>query len=62
MLNTAFPCDSGGGSNPLKLPEFEYTGQSQTVLEEGVGWKIKFLTSGTFTLIQFCPDNIIQKE
>lgn len=54
MLNTAFPCDSGGGSNPLKLPEFEYTGQNQTVLEEGVGWKIKFLTSGTFTLIS--PD------
>lgn len=38
----------GGGSG---FPEFTYTGQYQLVDDENGDWRIKFLTSGTFTLL-----------
>ena len=39
------------------MPQFTYTGQSETIVEEGIGWKIRFLTSGTFTLLS--PDRMM---
>lgn len=58
MLTSCFP--SGGGSSPggwVDVPQFTYTGQSETIVEEGIGWKIRFLTSGTFTLLS--PDRMM---
>lgn len=40
---------SGGGSR--SAPSFTYTGVSQLIKESG-GWKLKFLTSGTITLLK----------
>lgn len=59
MLTSCFL--SGGGSpSPggwIDVPQFTYTGQSETIVEEGIGWKIRFLTSGTFTLLS--PDRMM---
>lgn len=59
MLTSCFL--SGGGSpSPggwVDVPQFTYTGQSETIVEEGIGWKIRFLTSGTFTLLS--PDRMM---
>lgn len=48
MILSRFPAPSG--SDPKKPPKYTYTGQSELVEEDG-GWKIRFLTSGTFTLL-----------
>ena len=59
MLTSCFL--SGGGSPSsggwIEVPQFTYTGQSETIVEEGIGWKIRFLTSGTFTLLS--PDRMM---
>ena len=49
MILGKFPAP-GGGVDPTKPPKYTYTGQSELVTEDG-GWKIRFLTSGTFTLL-----------
>ncbi|WP_419491166.1 glycine-rich domain-containing protein [Anaerotruncus massiliensis (ex Liu et al. 2021)] len=59
MLTSCFP-SGGGSSSPggwVDVPQFTYTGQSEVIVEEGVGWKIRFLTSGTFTLVS--PDRMM---
>ncbi|WP_419491256.1 hypothetical protein [Anaerotruncus massiliensis (ex Liu et al. 2021)] len=48
MILGKFPAP--GGVDPTKPPKYTYTGQSELVTEEE-GWKIRFLTSGTFTLL-----------
>lgn len=59
MLTSCFL--SGGGSPSsggwIEVPQFTYTGQSETIVEEGIGWKIRFLTSGTFTMLK--PDRMM---
>ena len=45
MIISHFPSGSSGGS---LIPEFTYTG-SYDLVAEAEGWKIRFLTSGTFT-------------
>lgn len=49
MLSTNFPAAISGGAGGL--PKFEYTGQFQLIDDEGGNWRIKFLTSGVFTLL-----------
>ncbi|WP_308752952.1 glycine-rich domain-containing protein [uncultured Anaerotruncus sp.] len=59
MLTSCF-LSGGGSSFPggwVDVPQFTYTGQSETIVEEGIGWKIRFLTSGTFTLLS--PDRMM---
>lgn len=41
---------------PIDPPQFTYTGTYQTDIEADVGYKIKFLSSGTFTLLD--PESI----
>ena len=59
MLTSCFP-SGGGPSSPggwIDVPQFTYTGQSEVIVEAGIGWKIRFLTSGTFTLLK--PDRMM---
>ena len=43
---TAFP----GGEAPASIPEFTYTGNYTFIDDGDDNWRIKFLTSGTFTI------------
>lgn len=46
IFNTHYPHIGGGGGG---VPKYEYTGQSAFIDDGGGNWRIKFLTSGTFT-------------
>lgn len=54
MLSTNFPTAITGGVSGF--PKFEYTGQFQLIDDEGGNWRVKFLTSGVFTLLS--PDTL----
>ena len=45
MIISHFPSGTGGGGG---MPQFTYTG-TYDIITEPEGWRIKFLTSGTFT-------------
>ena len=45
IFNTHYPYIGGGGG----VPKFEYTGTYEYIDDGGGNWRIKFLTSGTFT-------------
>ena len=45
IFNTHYPYIGGGGG----VPQFEYTGTYEYIDDGGGNWRIKFLTSGTFT-------------
>ena len=46
IFNTHYPYIGGGGGG---VPQFEYTGNYEYIDDGGGNWRIKFLTSGTFT-------------
>lgn len=46
MIISQFPSGGSGGA----IPQFTYTGQYIVILDSG-GWKVKFLSSGTLTMI-----------
>ena len=46
IFNTHYPYIGGGGGG---VPKFEYTGNYEYIDDGGGNWRIKFLTSGTFT-------------
>lgn len=46
MIISNFPGGGGTSGANNKLPGFEYTGE-YALVEDGAGWKIRFLTSGT---------------
>ena len=45
IFNTHYPYIGGGGG----VPQFTYTGTYEYIDDGGGNWRIKFLTSGTFT-------------
>ena len=47
IFNTHYPYIGGGGGGGV--PQFEYTGTYEYIDDGGGNWRIKFLTSGTFT-------------
>lgn len=46
MIISNFPGGGGASGASNKLPGFEYTGD-YSIVEDGAGWKIRFLSSGT---------------
>ena len=46
IFNTHYPYIGGSGGG---VPQFEYTGTYEYIDDGGGNWRIKFLTSGTFT-------------
>lgn len=49
-MGEVFITRRGGAGGLIRLPEFDYTGE-YTVIDDGErNWRIKFLTSGVFTL------------
>ncbi|WP_419491255.1 glycine-rich domain-containing protein [Anaerotruncus massiliensis (ex Liu et al. 2021)] len=57
MIENGFPCGSAP-SERKGLPDYTYTGQAQTVDDGDGNWRIKFLTSGAFTLLSPASLNV----
>ena len=49
IFNTHYPYIGGSGGGGGGVPQFEYTGTYEYIDDGGGNWRIKFLTSGTFT-------------
>ena len=51
QCQTEYSVASATPSDLETPPNYAYTGESELVIDEGLGWRIKFTTSGTFTLL-----------